>query len=225
MIEMKKVISIVLALMLFASITVSVYAEEENSLPDYAEWESDREELSTECPTLNPDASANPSFKVLNSISVTFYITNRGTACLSYVISSNSKEGVTVKAVIEKKTMGIFWNKVGDGWTDKDSKKYINDSHTRSLAESGEYRVVLKITAEHEKYERIVYATYDKSVVKGDANLDNRLTASDARLILRHCAKLITLTASQKLLCDINGDGNITSADARITLRMSAGLV
>ena len=58
----------------------------------------------------------------------------------------------------------------------------------------------------------------------GDVNFDGRVTASDARLILRAAAQLELLTKAQLQVADLNGDGKVTSSDARKTLRIAAGL-
>ena len=61
-------------------------------------------------------------------------------------------------------------------------------------------------------------ATYKK----GDINMDGKVNASDARLVLRVGASLDTISETQKLICDMNDDGRINAADARIVLRISA---
>ena len=58
----------------------------------------------------------------------------------------------------------------------------------------------------------------------GDVNFDGRVTASDARTILRSAANLELLTAEQRRVADINGDSRITASDARLALRISAGI-
>lgn len=58
----------------------------------------------------------------------------------------------------------------------------------------------------------------------GDVNFDGKVTAADARLVLRSAAKMELLTASQQQVADANGDTKITAADARIILRIAAGL-
>ena len=55
-----------------------------------------------------------------------------------------------------------------------------------------------------------------------DANGDNKITAADARLILRMAAKLEPSSDEEIAYLDINGDKKITAADARIVLRVSA---
>lgn len=63
-----------------------------------------------------------------------------------------------------------------------------------------------------------------KLCVLGDTNGDGRVTAADARLILRAAAKLDTLQGAFFTAADVNFDGKITAADARKTLRVSSNL-
>ncbi len=58
----------------------------------------------------------------------------------------------------------------------------------------------------------------------GDVNNDDKITASDARAILRHSAKLDKIADDFVTRADIDGNSKITAADARIALRMSAKL-
>lgn len=58
----------------------------------------------------------------------------------------------------------------------------------------------------------------------GDVDGDGRVTASDARLILRAAAQLVTLTMEQEALADVDNDGEVTALDARIVLRVAAEL-
>lgn len=62
------------------------------------------------------------------------------------------------------------------------------------------------------------------SFLKGDVDGDGKVTAADARTILRAAAQLETLNASQLENADVNNDGEITAADAREALKKSAGL-
>lgn len=64
----------------------------------------------------------------------------------------------------------------------------------------------------------------DMVIGKGDVDGDGRLTAADARLILRRSAKLITFTMEQDALADVDNNGKVTAADARKVLRVSAKL-
>lgn len=63
-----------------------------------------------------------------------------------------------------------------------------------------------------------------ETYIRGDINMDGRVSASDARLVLRVGASLDTATQEQKLIADMNDDGRITAADARTVLRISAKL-
>ncbi|MCL2672456.1 MAG: dockerin type I repeat-containing protein [Clostridiales bacterium] len=58
----------------------------------------------------------------------------------------------------------------------------------------------------------------------GDANGDGKLDASDAALILRHLAGLITLEGAQLAAANADGQGDVTAADAALVLRHLAGL-
>lgn len=58
----------------------------------------------------------------------------------------------------------------------------------------------------------------------GDVDGNGKITASDARIILRVSAKLDKLDDSKTKFADVNGDKKITASDARTVLRMSAKL-
>ena len=58
----------------------------------------------------------------------------------------------------------------------------------------------------------------------GDANLDRKVTAADATIVLRSTVDMVTLSATQKLVCDVTGDGSVTAADASRILRMTVDL-
>ena len=59
---------------------------------------------------------------------------------------------------------------------------------------------------------------------KGDVNMDGKLNAADARLVLRVSARLEELTDEILSIGDVTGDNKITAADARTILRKSAKL-
>ena len=59
----------------------------------------------------------------------------------------------------------------------------------------------------------------------GDVNIDGKVTAVDARAILRVSAKLSTFDNEEQMKrADVDGNGKITAGDARKALRMSAHL-
>ena len=63
-----------------------------------------------------------------------------------------------------------------------------------------------------------------KTVLTGDINSDGRITASDARTVLRISAKLETINESSFSLADADKNDKITSADARKILRIASKL-
>lgn len=62
------------------------------------------------------------------------------------------------------------------------------------------------------------------TVKKGDVNRDDKITASDARTVLRYSASLEKYDDSEIIICDVNNDNKISAADARLILRCSAKL-
>lgn len=62
-----------------------------------------------------------------------------------------------------------------------------------------------------------------KALMTVDLNNDSKTTSADARLLLRHSAKL-ELYKGNTGSVDINADGSITALDARLALRYSANL-
>ncbi len=58
----------------------------------------------------------------------------------------------------------------------------------------------------------------------GDVNRDGKVSASDARTVLRAAAKLEALDSIQMFIADVNVDGKINASDARHILRCSAKL-
>lgn len=63
-----------------------------------------------------------------------------------------------------------------------------------------------------------------ESVLKGDFDRNGKITASDARSVLRCAASLDKYTEEDILICDVDNNGRITAADARLILRCSAKL-
>ncbi len=59
----------------------------------------------------------------------------------------------------------------------------------------------------------------------GDSDSDDKITAADARTLLRYSVGLVNNNSLIfKDSIDINGDGEVTAEDARIALRVSVGL-
>lgn len=60
--------------------------------------------------------------------------------------------------------------------------------------------------------------------VTGDIDSDGKVTAADARKLLRVSAGLETLSGAYFVAADVNTDGKITASDARKTLRVAANI-
>lgn len=63
-----------------------------------------------------------------------------------------------------------------------------------------------------------------KTVLKGDFDMNGRITASDARAVLRAGARIDNISEDGILICDMDDNGRITAADARLILRIAASL-
>lgn len=60
---------------------------------------------------------------------------------------------------------------------------------------------------------------------KGDVTLDGFLDITDATLIQKYCASIITFSSAQKNLADIDKSGAIDIADATYIQKILAGLI
>ncbi len=58
----------------------------------------------------------------------------------------------------------------------------------------------------------------------GDTDCDKKITATDARLVLRYSVGLEEFTSEEKVASDVNHDKAITSSDARLVLRAAVSL-
>ena len=165
----------------------------------------------------------------VDSVSLTFYISDDGFANIQYTVSVSGKDDITVKTYIEKNYLSLFWTRVDIGtednkWIDNPDKRFYIGNHGAQLIESGLYRATVEIISGSDKIVKRAEFRYNKNITIGDVNDDSRITAADARLILRFSADLERFSASQKEKSDVNGDGRITAADARLVLRISASL-
>ena len=61
-------------------------------------------------------------------------------------------------------------------------------------------------------------------IIKGDVNFDGKITAADARFILRIAAKLDSADEITSYAADINSDSKVTASEARSVLRFPARL-
>ena len=204
---MKRIISIMLALVLMLLCGICACAEEENSTVEIM-------------PTTEMGI---PQFSYIQHISVTFYVAN-GKASASYLVSVSGKRDIDIDIVIEKKTLGFIWADVAKSAVSVKNVQYYSGDFNADVSGSGEYRVRISAKVNGEKAEKTVGFTYDESIFLGDVNGDGRITAYDARLVLRYSAKMESFTEKQKVFADINSDGKITASDARIVLRIAAKL-
>ena len=168
----------------------------------------------------------------VENVSLTFFITSVGNANIVYSVSGKPDSGnMIIKAYIEKRSSAIFWRRVSTGtqnneWTDRTSKNYYMNSHVVHVTENGDYRATVKVIMPNgDTVTKTAMFTFTKGVMQGDVNFDGRVTASDARLILRCSAGLTTFSLAQKNRGDLNFDGRISSADARLALRIAASLI
>ena len=108
---------------------------------------------------------------------------------------------------------------------DKLSVIYVTNTGTLETMPSwidGDY-ICFETT--HFSYYALVDETEEATAgLRGDANLDGKVVANDARLVLRASAKLETLTGQAFVNCDLNGDGKLLAGEARKILRYSAKL-
>lgn len=94
-----------------------------------------------------------PYYSNLNSATVSYTITETGLAAVN--ISYYGKPGITTQVkseiYLQKKVMGLFWQKVNIGttdnvWTDSSTDCNGNFFHSFQLSETGTYRAVVKVT-------------------------------------------------------------------------------
>lgn len=99
----------------------------------------------------------------------------------------------------------------------------FSTTETQRSEESSSY---IKETETESGTSVIIYPTDATAVSRktGDVNDDGKITAADARLVLRASAGLELLTVSDFNAADVNGDGVITAKDARSVLRYAAGV-
>ena len=97
-------------------------------------------------------------------------------------------------------------------------------SHSVKIRDSGFYRATIEVYSGGDRLTKRAEFSYNKSLFNGDVNNDGKITAADARLVLRFSAGLQKYTASQRKKADVNGDGRITAADARLVLRIAASM-
>ena len=121
-------------------------------------------------------------------------------------VVSNVKSGITVEALMKNFTNSAMFAIYGaDG-------SYIVEEDTVTTGVRFNYK-----TADNWNTDYVIAVT-------GDIDADGKITAADARLIIRAAAQIDTLTGAYAVAADVNGDGKILASDARTTLRVAANI-
>ena len=122
---------------------------------------------------------------------------------------------------MEKHIAGPFWQRLNIKWKDTFTEKYHVQSFTANVNESGLYRVVMNVTSGKDNFSTSASFDYEKGKMLGDVIADGKITAADARKVLRYSAKLESYSANIEINGDVNRDGKITSSDARLILKIA----
>lgn len=217
---MKRIVSIFLVPVLLFAFSVGAYAE----IVVDDDWVADMLFDYMFGSHTNGSIGAAPDFENTNNSSITFYISGTGKANVTYTISLRSSSAVSATAEIylEKHLIGPFWQRLNIRWNDTFTERYHVQSFTANVNESGLYRVTMNVTAGKDKFRTSASFDYEKGQMHGDVISDGRITAADARKVLRYSARLENYSLNIEINGDMNGDGSITSADARLILKISA---
>lgn len=142
--------------------------------------------------------------------SITYVLGGNGVDASQVVNRNDITVRTTTEQVSLKEAQALSTEYEFDGW-------YLDPEYTQPIEYIRAYTVG-NIT---------LYAKWVKDIsyipVWGDATLSDKLSAADARLILRYSAGLETAFSEvQMKLSDINNDEKVNAADARLVLRLSA---
>lgn len=131
----------------------------------------------------------------------------------SRVVNTNETIRTTTQAITltNAKLVGINDYEFGGWYLDSDFTQRVYDIRSYTTENVTVYAKWISI---------VTYLP-----VWGDATLSSKLTAADARLILRYSAKLEPeFTEMQLKVSDLNNDAAVNATDARLALRLSANL-
>ena len=223
---MKRIVLILLTTALIFAWSVSASAEIVYDENWFVDTFGDRLEsfIGSFDATLGSAPQSKPSYKNTNSVSLNFYIDSNGKACVTYsvAIKETSTQKAEAEVYIEKKLLGPFWQKLNMKYTDSFYERYHMESFDFKVTENGTYRAVLNVQIGEDDIELKTVCDYEKGKLIGDVNLDGRITAADARLVLRYSARLEGDSVDIRRHGDINNDGKVTAYDARLLLKISA---
>ncbi len=174
--------------------------------------------------TLGSAPQLKPSYKNTNSVSLNFYIDSNGNAYVTYsvAIKETSTQKAEAEVYIEKKLFGPFWQTLNVEYTDSFYEHHHVGSFDFKVTENGTYRAVLNVHSGEDDIELKTVCDYEKGKLIGDVNSDGRITAADARLVLRYSARLEGDSVDIRRHGDLNNDGKVTAYDARLLLKISA---
>ena len=113
----------------------------------------------------------------------------------------------------------------------KDDVLFIRGAYTSKnniafrFTEAGTYKVFCTVVDS----ENAIISSFSAPVTvlelnPGDIDNDGKITAIDARKVLRYSAGLETMSDGQLIAADVNGDGKANAIDARLILRCAANL-
>ena len=131
----------------------------------------------------------------------------------------------TVNAVGGKGEYKYVFSVFKDNQPVKSGSYVTNNKQKIVLEDAGTYRILCAVMDS----ESTIVSAFSSPIVvaelrPGDLDNDKKVTAIDARTVLRASAGMETLTPGQKIAADVNKDGKVNAIDARIILRCAANL-
>ena len=188
---------------------------------NYGDWQPDGEGFEKRaCPACGKSERRAAGDTTPGSITVINNIT--GNTVINYIteisnvsIIANAGGASAVADVSAGSTVDGFKNNVNE----KEFIKLFNKdgSEAENGAELSTGMTARLIAGETEKYKVLI-------VVKGDVTGTGDISASDARAVLRHAAKLTILENEFLAAADVNYDNEVDASDARVVLRFVAKL-
>ena len=151
-----------------------------------------------------------------NSCTLTFSVNSDSvTDAVVYVRASSSDNAKSYPCKISGRTASVTINAsdIKTGEKNFSAKIMVFNSSSDEPVDVRE-NISIKLSSSSSTAQRLI----------GDINFDGKITASDARLLLRYTAKLENLDSETLKYSDANKDGKITASDARLILRVSAKL-
>lgn len=113
-----------------------------------------------------------------------------------------------------------------DGAVLQSAEETNENTYSFTVTQTGVYTFTVTVASEDETVTMTSETPLvaEAEPVKGDANCDGKVLASDARFVLRCSARLDAPVPGYESLCDVDGDGRCLAKDARLLLRYTARL-